>query len=232
MKQTHSRWELIIVDDCSTDNPQKIIKPFLNDGRIVYIRLPENKGYSVAKNVGIVNANGGYIVMIDADDMLTPDSILCRKKALDNDPNKLWCHGEVLVTRNKQDKPSEESFLWKKDFRKQLLKTGMDLENTYHHRLIHAQSVMVRPALHKLMGLYDESLRFSSDNEMWRRVIRFGHIPVHINDFVALYRVHPDRMSRSSYKKQRAGAVKKKIIHDVEKRFAEGINKSNTKLWV
>ena len=223
---------MIIVDDASTDAPLSVIQPYLKDSRISYIKFSKNKGYSTAKNAGIVRTQGNYIVMIDADDMLTPDSVLVRKEASDKNPEKLWCHGEVLVVRDEaMDKPSMESYLWKTKFRKKLQNEGVDLTKKYHHRLIHAQSVMVKPELHKKIGLYDESLRFSSDNEMWRRIIKFGIIPVHIEDFVALYRAHSERMSRSTYKKQRSALVKKKLIRDVEKRFREGINENNTKLW-
>jgi len=90
---------------------------------------------------------------------------------------------------------------------------------------------MVRPELHKKLGLYDEKLRFSADNEMWRRIIRFGYVPAHIDEFVAIYRVHPGRMSRSKYKKEHGRKVKGQIIKDVEQRFKEGINENNTKLW-
>jgi hypothetical protein len=126
---------------------------------------------------------------------------------------------------------SDESRQWKRNFRAKLINQGMDLNKTYHHRLIHAQTVMVKPELHKKYGLYDETLRFSSDNEMWRRIIRFGEIPVHIEDYVSIYRVHNKRMCQSKYKKQRVSEVKKRIIQDVEKRFKEGINKNNTVVW-
>lgn len=231
INQSYENWELIIVDDASTDDPERVIKPFVTlHSRICYIRLSKNKGYSAAKNQGIKNSKGQYIVMIDADDMLTPDSIELRKNALDQHPEKLWCHGEVLCTDNGSNR-SERSRVWKRNFRKKLKIQGMDLTKEYHHRLIHAQSVMVKPKLHKIMGLYDPTLRFSSDNEMWRRVIRFGHIPVHIEDFVSIYRVHPDRMSRSKYKREHKNVVKARIVIDVEKRFREGINPNNTPIW-
>ncbi|MHA1592734.1 MAG: glycosyltransferase [Candidatus Heimdallarchaeaceae archaeon] len=227
--QTYSNWEHIIIDDGSTDNPYKIIQPYLIDRRIQYIQLNKNQGYSHAKNEGIVRSRGKYIVMIDADDMLTKDSIKVRKKALDENPGKLWCHGEVLVKT--KEKLSKQSVNWKRGFRKELLEKGWNLDETYHHRLIHAQSVMICPELHRKLGLYDEKLRFSADNEMFRRIIKFGHVPVHINEFVAIYRLHPGRMARSKYKKEHVKEVKKQITKDIEKRFREGINKNNTRLW-
>lgn len=231
LNQTYPIWELIIVDDGSTDNPLQAIQPFLKERRIHFIQLSKNMGYAKAKNEGIIRSKGEYIVMIDADDMLTANSIRVRKNVLDKNPNKLWCHGEVSVTDNDGKTLSDRSFQWKKKFRAKLIRDGMNLEKDYHHRLIHAQSVMVRPEFHKKLGLYDESLRFSADNEMWRRAICFTYIPVHINDMVAIYRVHPARMSRSNYKKQRMHKVKGDIIRMVEKRFKEGINETNTRIW-
>ena len=234
LRQTYSNWYWIIVDDFSEDNPLKVLRPLLNSKlshRIKYIKLKNNYGYSIAKNEGIRASRGDYIAMIDADDMLTPKSIELRKKLLDDNSDKLWCHGEVLVTHGDSGDKSQESIVWKRNFRKKLISQGMDLSKQYHHRLIHAQSVMVRPELHRKYGLYDPKLRFSSDNEMWRRIIRFSEIPAHTEEFVAIYRVHNARMSRSPYKKQRVGKVKKQIIQDVERRFNEGINRSNTELW-
>jgi glycosyltransferase involved in cell wall biosynthesis len=227
--QTHDNWEWIIVDDCSTDNPLAVIQKSMCDCNYKYIKLDKNMGYSYAKNVGIKNTKGNYIVMIDADDMLTEKSISSRKFTLDMNPQKLWCHGESLVLCN--GKLNEDSRKWKRNFRAKLISQGVDLNKQYHHRLIHAQTVMVRPELHKKYGLYDETLRFSSDNEMWRRLIRFGEIPVHIEDYVSIYRVHNKRMCQSKYKKQRISQVKKQIISDVEKRFKEGINNNNTVIW-
>jgi len=228
-RQTYKNWEWIIVDDCSTDEPTSILEKYLSN-QVTYIRLDNNMGYSFAKNVGIRKSRGKYVVMIDADDMLTNNSLEIRYDLMQRNPNKLWCHGEVLVKDEGVKTLSHRSLNWKKSFRKQLKRKGLNFTNNYHHRLIHAQSVMVTRALHKKYGLYDESLRFSSDNEMWRRLIRFGEIPAHTEKFVAIYRVHKNRMCQSEYKKKRLKWTKQKIKVDVEVRFNEGININNTPL--
>jgi len=228
LQQSYPNWELIIVDDASTDSSFEVIEPHLVDKRISYIRFDENKGYSVAKNEGVIKARGEYIVMVDADDMLTPNSIEDRRNALEKAPGSLWCHGGVL-TLQADGSLSKESNLRRKNLRKKLSQE-IDLDREYHHRLIHAQSVMVKRELHEKIGLYDELLRFSSDNEMWRRIIRFGHIPIYVDGFVAIYRVHDARMSRSKNKKKSIESVKKYIIAMVEQRFEEGITENNTRL--
>ena len=65
--QDYKNWEIIIADDASTDNPLSVIEKHLCD-RIIYHRMPENKGYAAAKNEGIIRSRGKYIVVLDADD--------------------------------------------------------------------------------------------------------------------------------------------------------------------
>lgn len=68
--QTYSNWELIIVDDASTDNTEEIVTSF-NDKRIKYIKLEKNSGFpSIARNIGIANSTGEFIVHED-DDVVT-----------------------------------------------------------------------------------------------------------------------------------------------------------------
>lgn len=68
INQTHNHWELIIVDDGSTDNTKKIVEPFLqSDKRIKYI-YQKNAERSVARNNGIQNAKGSFICFLDSDD--------------------------------------------------------------------------------------------------------------------------------------------------------------------
>ena len=228
LKQTYTNWELIIMDDASKDDPYPVIEPYLKDKRIKYFRWRKNRGYSAAKNQAILYSKGEYIVMIDADDILLKDSIEARYRIL-RESDKLWIHGEALVLQM-DGSLSDRTTEIKKQKRKQFQKEGMDLTKTYHHRLIHAQSVMLKRELHKKVGLYDETLRFSSDNEMWRRIIALGYIPIHLDKIVATYRVHDRRMSRSDYKKERIVKTKEYIIAIVDQRVREGINENNTKL--
>lgn len=74
--QTVSNWELIIVDDCSTDNSIEVIEGFVDkDPRIKLIQLTENSGAAVARNKGIEAAKGRYIAFLDSDDVWSPDKL-------------------------------------------------------------------------------------------------------------------------------------------------------------
>lgn len=74
LDQTFSDWELIIVDDGSTDNTEKIIKLF-KDPRIKYFKNKINKGISYSRNFGNAKARGEIIVVQDSDDMSLPDRL-------------------------------------------------------------------------------------------------------------------------------------------------------------
>lgn len=75
LKQTYFYWELIIIDDCSTDNTDNIIKTFLKDKRIIYLKNNKNSGASVSRNRALKKANGRWIAFLDSDDMWKPKKL-------------------------------------------------------------------------------------------------------------------------------------------------------------
>lgn len=75
-EQTHQNWELIIVDDCSTDDTQKILEPISrNDNRIHYHRLSHNSGAAAARTKAMELAIGSYIAFLDSDDIWVPEKL-------------------------------------------------------------------------------------------------------------------------------------------------------------
>ena len=67
--QTYKNWEMLLVDDGSTDETQTIITSFLTDKRIQFYSLEKNSGTGVARNLGVSKAAGKYISFLDADDL-------------------------------------------------------------------------------------------------------------------------------------------------------------------
>lgn len=67
--QTYQNWELLIVDDCSTDNTDDIVAPFLADSRIKYYKNKKNSGAALARNRAIREAQGEWIAFLDSDDL-------------------------------------------------------------------------------------------------------------------------------------------------------------------
>jgi len=75
LKQTYSKWELIIVDDCSTDHTDEVIKPYLQDERIKYLKNEKNSGAAVSRNYALREAKGKWIAFLDSDDLWEPDKL-------------------------------------------------------------------------------------------------------------------------------------------------------------
>lgn len=73
--QTYEDWELIIVDDCSTDNTDEIVKPFLEDKRIRYLKNRINSGAAVSRNYALREAKGKWIAFLDSDDLWLPEKL-------------------------------------------------------------------------------------------------------------------------------------------------------------
>lgn len=73
--QTYENWELIIVDDCSTDNTDEIVKPLLSDARIRYLKNEKNSGAAISRNRALREAKGKWIAFLDSDDLWLPEKL-------------------------------------------------------------------------------------------------------------------------------------------------------------
>lgn len=75
LNQTYKEWELLIVDDCSTDNTEEIIKPYLHDKRIRFFKNENNSGAAISRNKALREARGKWIAFLDSDDLWMPDKL-------------------------------------------------------------------------------------------------------------------------------------------------------------
>lgn len=207
LKQSFTDSEMIIVDDASTDYPIEVIKPFISN-RVKYIKLESNRGYSYAKNVGIAMSQSELLVMLDADDMLTDSSLKSRYDKIMEGYDLV--HGPALdfVTNSKGSMPI--SPLWKK-----WLKSKKDATC---YKYIHAQTVMIRKDIHRKIGLYDETLRFKSDREMWARVMSHHYKVGWVDEPVSIYRIHEKQMHKSKAKAKINDILQAEVLSKIERR--------------
>ena len=194
--------EMIIVDDASDDDPYSIIKKYESD-RVRYIRLDKNKGYSNAKNVGIKACNSEILVMLDADDMLTPGSLKVRyKRMMKKDYD--FVHGPCLDM--KEGRSLVRNRLW-------------DLWNKKGGwKNVHAQGVMLKKDIHRRIGLYDDTLWCKSDREFFARVFNHDFKIGTVKEDVAFYRRHKKQMHRSKEKLKINEKLQKEVMKKIKVR--------------
>lgn len=76
INQSYANWEMIIIDDCSTDNTEELVNRYItNDARIKYFRLEKNSGAAIARNKAVDISRGKYIAFLDSDDVWFPDKL-------------------------------------------------------------------------------------------------------------------------------------------------------------
>ena len=75
LAQTYTEWELLIVDDCSTDKTDEIVRSFLSDKRIKYFKNEKNSGAAASRNKALREAKGKWIAFLDSDDLWMPEKL-------------------------------------------------------------------------------------------------------------------------------------------------------------
>jgi glycosyltransferase involved in cell wall biosynthesis len=167
LNQTYRDFELIIVDDGSTDGTGDVVTGF-NDERIRYIRCEENRGEAAARNMGIKAARCDCIAYQDSDDEWLPEKLARQMELLENAPPEVG----VIYTgfwKTENHRKIYIPFSWVNqkngDIYKELLKGNF----------IGSPVVLIKKECFDSAGLFDERLRNLVDWEMWLRISRRYH---------------------------------------------------------
>ena len=96
--QTCSDYEIIVVDNCSTDNTSEILKPFVDEEKLVFIRHDKNYERAVSRNTGINHAKGNYITFLDSDDLMYPTNLEDALNYTVDNPSKKVFHNLYEIT--------------------------------------------------------------------------------------------------------------------------------------
>ena len=112
-KQHYQNWEAVIVNDGSTDDSEKVILAIISGQNKFRYVLQENKGLAEARNTGIRNSNGKYILPLDADDLISPDYIAEAVEYLEQNPLYGIVYANAEFFGEKQGHWELPEFSWK-----------------------------------------------------------------------------------------------------------------------
>jgi glycosyltransferase involved in cell wall biosynthesis len=189
LAQTYKNFELLLINDGSTDNSAEIIRSYFNDERIIYIEQ-KNSGVASARNTAIRVAKGKYIGFLDQDDLWHKNKLEEQVAILENDEN-------IALIHSKQDfidsQGNEINFNWI------IGGTGDCFADIFIKNKIAVLTVLIRKTILDEIGLFNEQLSGADDYEMWLRVtlrhpIKYLDIPL------ATYRFHDNNISKNSFK--------------------------------
>lgn len=187
--QTHPVFDIVVIDDGSTDDTSDVIRPFLSDPRIRYHKQA-NSGQAAAKNAGVRHSRGDIVAFLDADDLWEPEKLERQIPLFDNPSVGVTFTGQRSIDAEGRPVPTPERRGYSA-FRRGHVTRWLGFEN-----IVPFSSSAVRRGLLEKCGGFDESLGMGIDWDLWLRLSLLTDF-----DFVAdplfVYRVHGSQMSRN-----------------------------------
>lgn len=184
--QTYKNWELLIINDCSTDGTVQVVKSF-SDSRIRLINNASNYGVSKTRKTGLDSAKGEWIAILDSDDAWIPDKLEKQMSLASATDAKLVFTGSAFM--DAEGKPIDWVLHVPKTIKyKELLKQN----------LVSNSSVLVKTDLYRAHYAIGDGMH--EDFAIWLRITRCGHLAYGINEPLLIYRLSSSSKSSNKLK--------------------------------
>jgi glycosyltransferase involved in cell wall biosynthesis len=189
-RQNFHDYELLVVDDGSTDDTQKTLRPYENRLRYLY---QENRGPSAARNLGVRYANADWISIQDSDDLCTPNHLQILWDYVKDHPKcgMVFANGDYLGGREHNREtiiPGDKS--------RQLAKRGVALSDFFEKSILRLQAALISHKAYDALGGHDESLRICMDLDLGFRLL-MNYPIAYLDDVVFSYRKHEGNTGRN-----------------------------------
>jgi len=158
--QAGSDLEVVVVDDCSTDDTADVCAKLAN---IRYIRLTTNEGLAHARNVGLAESSSDFIAFLDDDDLRLPGSIDKQLRKMVADEDIALCYGRALIGDARRQLPTGEIYPSE-------CPQGDIFWELLERNFIPMPSVLVRKSALLELGGFNTGFTLSEDWEMWLRI--------------------------------------------------------------
>lgn len=189
VQQTMLDYEIIVVDDASTDNSEEIVQSYIAKGRpITYLKNEKNMHVSYTRNRGIEAAKGKYILCVDADDRLAMNTLELLSSALDTDRRVHLAYGGLKVM-SEEGVVREAEHDWPVQF---------DINNQLNNLNCVPTVCMFRKRSWENACGYRMGINPVEDGDLWTRLATIGCAPVKVtNETTFYYRLRSDSISRT-----------------------------------
>lgn len=186
---------VLIIDDCSPDDTPVVgSRLAAEDARVEYRRHEINQGLIATANEGLEWADGDYVVLLSADDLLTPGSLHRATSVMAGHPAVGMVYGRTAFAHAGEPLPLPRNRMrgariWRgTDWIRRRCRSG--------YNCISSPEVVVRTSVQRAVGGYDPSCFHTSDLNMWLRLAAVSDV-AYVRAVQAIYRIHPGSMLRS-----------------------------------
>lgn len=189
--QTFKDFEIILINDKSTDNSLEVIRPYLDDPRVHLIDHAENKGFIRSLIEGCDLSRGKYIIVISADDWIVSTQAFEKQiEVIEQDPDIAYVFTGFGYYSD-EDHCSSTVMMDSKSF----IRPGIDVfQDIVMERPMLHSSTLIRKTAYQKIGGYRPEFRYAVDVQIWLDLCHVGKV-AYINDLLYSYRRHDKNMS-------------------------------------
>lgn len=182
INQTYDNWELIVVDDCSKDDTEKVLKKYKKDKRINYIKLEQNSGAAVARTESMKRAKGNYMAFLDSDDLWYPEKLEKQLKFMKDNNYDFSCTAYEQIDEN--DNPLNK-----------VIKTRTKAN---YNRILLDCPVGNSTVMYNVdtLGKFEvPNIRKRNDDALWLQIIKKAKYIYGMEDVLMKYRIRQNSIS-------------------------------------